>query len=609
MTPQEQLDAGQITPSQYYAMMTAPAPNMTPNPGASPAAAAVQAPPAATPTAALPSPGAAPGAPIPPPPGVTPDVWAKLSPGAQAVAAARIAQQGHPFAPAPGAAPGGEPPPVRPGNFDETGGGLRSSGPAGVNVPAPGQKRNLAVAGGASGGPTGVTEGQGQAGDPLASILRPQAGAGQAHRVGFSDADKNMLGSLNEQGQIAQTDAARQADAVKKIADTFAGQNDALAADSQKGLLDYQDRQKTLEAHRQQIDADSRAAQGRIEAHMADLQATGVDPNRYFQSQSTGQKILGALAVGFGALGAHALGPNGHDSTNTALDIMNNAIARDVDAQKANLQKSLSVLGSRMNLNAQNWDQQKAMLESERESIQSGYAVAQSEVAKRAAAFKDNAEIQTKALAMQAGLKAAADEKVGQINQQIYGIQKGAERVVGGGTGNDIAKMIRERAIKIRDDAAGHGKDISPEEAHRQAAIDLYGTDVAPGTARASYAAEPKNGAGKPMSARLARRMAELDAQDQNAQELDKLMASGSSLSMADRNRAAALAETLRNAGHKSVPESPIQTFSNTTAHRAGLDEVRKDIQREKDSLQRYGTGAPDETPDDNPAGLQKEGD
>src|SRR4029077_19399702 len=209
-----------------------------------------------------------PGAPIPPPPGVTPDVWAKLSPGAQAVAAARIATQGHPFTPtppapaqarpasgggigaalgriatnvggsflppdvasafdAPSAPAGGAP---RPGNFDETGGGLRS-GVAGVPSASPPEQKTNVVAANGKGNAGGVAEGQGPTTDPLAGILRPGAGAGGAHQVGFSPADKNMLGSLNEQRQIAQQDAARQADAVGKIADTFAQQNQALAAD------------------------------------------------------------------------------------------------------------------------------------------------------------------------------------------------------------------------------------------------------------------------------------------------------------------------------------------------------------------------------------------
>lgn len=471
----------------------------------------------------------------------------------------------------------------------------------------PKKKPNLVVAGqgGAAAGAPGVAnaqpEGQSTAASSLKDVLSLPSGEG-LHRVGFSPADKNMLGSLNEQGQVEQTDAAKSANAVQQIATTFAGQNDALAAQSQQGLADYQKAQNDNAIRRKQIDDDAVAAQRRIEGKMADLEASGVDPNRYFQNQSTGQNILGALAIGLGSFASHALGPNGHDSTNTALDIINGAIARDVDAQKANLQKSLSVMSSRMNLNAQGFDQQKSLLEAERESIQSGYAVALNEVAKRQALFKDSADVQTSAAKITAGLQAAANDKVGQLNQQIYGLQKGSERVVGG-TDTVLARLNRAVAIKERLDKL----DPNSVDAQKAGAeVEKIKADAVKSTAEAAKASLPNGG--KPMNAHAARRMSELDAQDADAQELDRIVSSGSTLSPSDRAKATAIAENLRNGGHKSVPEHPLD-LGNWGARRAGIQAIRQSIQREKASLLAHagGGGGGAETDDSNPADLERE--
>lgn len=452
-------------------------------------------------------------------------------------------------------------------------------------APPPGPAARLTTAPAAS--PDGVTAAQPQA-DPLAPLMRP-GGAGAAHAVGYSPSDKNMLGSLNEQGQIEQTEAAKTANAVQSIADTFKGQNDALAAQSQEGLGRYQQEVQDNATRRQQLNTDAQNSQERIQGKIADLEAQGIDPNKYFHDQSTGQRLLGALAVGLGTFGAHALGPNGHDSVNTALDIMNGAISREVDAQKTNLQKSLSVLSTRMNLNGQNFDQQRAMLEAERDSIQRAYTIASNETAKRAAAFKDNADVQTKAASIVAGLNGAAREKIGAINGQIYGIQKAGERVVGGnGAAFDPKRVAKETEDYIRDEA-NRGNPISVADARAHVMDVDYGLKAGGAT---NATAKPGTGANKPLSPRLARRMAELDAQDQNAEELDKILDKGTSASPSDRARASALGETLRNAGHKSIPENPLEFFSSTTARRAGLGEVRKDIQREKSALQQYGSGA-----------------
>lgn len=65
-----------------------------------------------------------------------------------------------------------------------------------------------------------------------------------------------------------------------------------------------------------------------------------IDPNRYWGDMSTGNKVLASVAIALGGIG-QGLMKSDH---NMALDVINNAIARDMDAQKVNLNKAENLL-------------------------------------------------------------------------------------------------------------------------------------------------------------------------------------------------------------------------------------------------------------------------
>lgn len=77
-----------------------------------------------------------------------------------------------------------------------------------------------------------------------------------------------------------------------------------------------------------------------------------IDPNRVWSNMSTGNRILAGISVLLGGLGQGLSG----SKTNPAWDVLNDAIDRDIDAQKANLGKTSSLLSFNMqklgNLNA-----------------------------------------------------------------------------------------------------------------------------------------------------------------------------------------------------------------------------------------------------------------
>lgn len=85
---------------------------------------------------------------------------------------------------------------------------------------------------------------------------------------------------------------------------------------------------------------------GRIYSEATEKFSSGsVDPNRFFNNLSTGDKIVGALAI---AIGGIAGGMNG-TGKNSAMDIIDNAINRDIEAQKTDLEKKQVYAGMKKN--------------------------------------------------------------------------------------------------------------------------------------------------------------------------------------------------------------------------------------------------------------------
>jgi hypothetical protein len=73
---------------------------------------------------------------------------------------------------------------------------------------------------------------------------------------------------------------------------------------------------------------------------------TQINPNRYWQNLSTGNKVAASISIGLGAIGAAMLGSN----DNKAWNIINGAIDRDIEAQKSNVQNNRYKLSNAENL-------------------------------------------------------------------------------------------------------------------------------------------------------------------------------------------------------------------------------------------------------------------
>lgn len=68
-----------------------------------------------------------------------------------------------------------------------------------------------------------------------------------------------------------------------------------------------------------------------------------IDPHKFWASRSTGDKVLAAIGLAMGALGSQ-------DGVNRSVAILNQAIDRDIDAQKANLAAMGAKADSQQNL-------------------------------------------------------------------------------------------------------------------------------------------------------------------------------------------------------------------------------------------------------------------
>ena len=149
-----------------------------------------------------------------------------------------------------------------------------------------------------------------------------------------SEANKEAIAAAKEMGAAKSEEAKAQAQA-------------------------YADQQKVLEANAaEQRDTHARG-QAAAQSQLAKYEAaqnevrnidTTVDPGRFWATRTTGQKILGGIGLALGALGA------GPDGINRSVGIINQAIDRDIEAQKSEhmlrLQKGQQAVEGAKNLYA-----------------------------------------------------------------------------------------------------------------------------------------------------------------------------------------------------------------------------------------------------------------
>lgn len=192
-----------------------------------------------------------------------------------------------------------------------------------------------------------------------------------------------------------------------------------LSAQAASGEADFAQERAAIGLQRDESDAGRRTTQAGVEQRaLADITraadevtAKQYDPDRYFKQRGTGAVVLASLAVAMGELGRGLQRTGG---PNTALQIVNDAVERDLAAQREEYARAKDKLSLKQNAYAQ---LRQRGLDDEAASAQAR-AGALSAVASRAEAFKAgmktdqaklDADVTTQKLRDQAdGMKAQA---------------------------------------------------------------------------------------------------------------------------------------------------------------------------------------------------------
>jgi len=241
----------------------------------------------------------------------------------------------------------------------------------------------------------------------------------------------------------------QQMEGVKALgeAQSQAAQNqEKLINDAATQAKEYDDKVKLLSDERAKASEDHlknlNAMQKEVEA-----KAT-INPNRFWETRSTGQKVSAILGIMLGGLGG---GFSGRPGENKGLEMLNRAIDADIDAQKANYANARGSL----------------------EDKKSAYALAMGELGNQQAATiaaKSSAlgviELKLKALSANATsgeAKAKADIALGQIAEEKAKLNAGLTQQVQAATAsrqaasqgvedpNLLPEEMRKRVVKMPD--------------------------------------------------------------------------------------------------------------------------------------------------------------
>lgn len=141
--------------------------------------------------------------------------------------------------------------------------------------------------------------------------------------------------SGGELGALGKAEKAKE-EAVKAAGDLAVKKGNEIAQDQ----ADYQTQAKNiLDRHSQQWGA----LQTRIDQANEDIKNSKIDPDRYWNSKSTGQKIGSTIAMALGAFGASF-----SHTPNFVQEQINKAIDRDMESQKADLGKKENLVSQYM---------------------------------------------------------------------------------------------------------------------------------------------------------------------------------------------------------------------------------------------------------------------
>jgi len=170
---------------------------------------------------------------------------------------------------------------------------------------------------------------------PVAGQMPPQGGPAAVGPVPAPPSQANVSAAIPVQAGALDTQIAGQRAEAKALG--ALGKQEAAVLEKQA---------QDIQALQQNYEEQRKAVSQEIDAVVADYRNGEIDPNRVWGNKNTGQRIGTAIGLLLGGLGAGLAG-----GENQALAMLNKEIDRDIDAQKANMDKNkglISILNQKL---------------------------------------------------------------------------------------------------------------------------------------------------------------------------------------------------------------------------------------------------------------------
>lgn len=176
----------------------------------------------------------------------------------------------------------------------------------------------------------------------------------------------------------------RQAEAGTELAMVDNAINDKYDEQKYQAMQKEVENQRVMASERQRFQEDHYAqitqSMTKLQEESDRLAKETIDPNRYWNSKSTGDKVLSIFAS---ALGGMAGGKD--QNNNRALNILQDNIQRDIQAQAFNIQNRRTGVKERAGLLSQRWDQFKDMDLAKKAAMVDSYQILQQQLTSLAA--------------------------------------------------------------------------------------------------------------------------------------------------------------------------------------------------------------------------------
>ena len=156
---------------------------------------------------------------------------------------------------------------------------------------------------------------------PVQAFQNPLASSGLNQAYG------NQLKGIEGMQKAQEQAGQEQANVFKSIQQEQLDYNKQIQEINQKRQQEVENHFKNMEIAQKKLEDEAK-----------------INPNKYWEEKSTGSKIAATIGLALGAIGSAISG-----GENQALKILNNAIERDVDAQKNNYNMSRNKLTDKQN--------------------------------------------------------------------------------------------------------------------------------------------------------------------------------------------------------------------------------------------------------------------